>query len=97
MEISLTSSIADAFVVGTYGLALSNIYAFMQRTFTFSSNNIYGFGFTTPTNIISDVAITTSSSSNTGFNCTNAFWVFFTIQQGAAGDSTTLGLANITN
>jgi hypothetical protein len=95
IKINTTNSLSGATTIATYTFALANAYALIQRSFIISSGNLIGIAFNT--SVLTDVAAVTTASSSTTYNPANTLYLFFTLQLGNTGDSTTFTMGNITN
>jgi len=99
IEINTTNTITGATIIAAYGMASGVTFANLQRTISINGGTTAGVSASI-TNIINDFAISSTASFLTtisSYNVANPLYVFFTVQNGATGDSTTFDFANITN
>jgi len=99
IEINTINQITGSTVIAAYGMAAGVTFANLQRTISINGNTTAGVSASI-TNIINDFAISSTASFLTtisSYNVANPLFVFFTVQNGATGDSTTFDFANITN
>jgi len=95
IKINTSNTLSGALQLAQYSISSTNISALMQRTFTISGGNIYGYPNTT--SVTSDTAVSVSGPTVTTYNPANTIYVFFTITNGTTVDNSTFLMANITN
>jgi hypothetical protein len=95
IKINTTNTLSGALQLGQYSISSTNASALIQRTFTISSGNIYGYPNTT--SVTNDSAVSTSGPTITTYNPANTIYVFFTVTNGTIVDNTTFLMANINN
>jgi hypothetical protein len=95
IKINTSNTLTGATQIGLFTFLAANSFALMQRNFVLASNTLYGYPFAT--SVISDVISNTAAYSNTSYNTANTLYLFFTIQMGSTGESSTFLMANINN
>jgi len=95
IKINTTNTLSGALQLAQYSISSTNVSALMQRTFTISAGNIYGYPSTT--SVTSDTAVSVSGPTVTSYNPANTIYVFFTVTNGTIVDNTTFLMANINN
>jgi hypothetical protein len=95
IKINTSNTLTGATQIGLFTFLAANSFALMQRNFVLASNTLYGYPFAT--SVISDIISNTATYSNTSYNTVNTLYLFFTIQMGSTGESSTFLMANINN
>jgi hypothetical protein len=95
VKINTSNTLTGATTVATYTMPLANTFALIQRNFLLSGGNLVGYSFTTTA--LTDIATAVTASTSTTYNPANTLYLFFTLQLGNTGDSTTFTMSNITN
>ena len=95
IKINTSNTLTGATQIGLFTFLSTNAFTIMQRNFNLAGGNIVGYPFAT--SIISDIISNTATYSSITLNPANTFYIFFTIQMGAIGESSTFLMANITN
>jgi hypothetical protein len=95
IKINTSNTLSGALQLGQYSISSTNNSALIQRNFTISSGNIYGYSNTT--SVTNDSVVSISLPTITTYNPANTIYVFFTITNGNTVDNSTFLMANITN